>query len=379
MQAEERYLKERTPGRRYFQLDALRGIAALCVVFYHCNRAFQSGPVHFWAIPFLSGTQAVDLFFVLSGFVLSLPYLEGKRRPYPPYLVRRFWRIYVPFAAAVFFSAAGAMVFRGYHLPLTQWYYVTWQTPVTVSLVAQQLLMVPLSSLNTAFWSLSVEVQLSILMPFIAIAVRRLPAALSLAVLALWVISWMPAQSAWRTLLPTLPFIQFGPLFLLGSILAKYQSALTTATRSRRGLAWLVLFVSVLLYCNFKRSDWRMYSFLDQNQAIITGLGGAGLILSALGIPGLARLLEHRVPEYLGRVSYSLYLTHSVVLFAMLDLFYGRIPMPWLIGAIFVVALAVAHVFCIAIEEPSNRLGKRLSSAESRSEWLARKAELTRS
>ena len=121
MQAEEHLLQERSAGPRFLQLDAMRGIAAVCVVFHHWRLAFYAGVLHFWLVPIFSGTQAVMLFFVLSGFVLSLPYLDGKRRPYWPYLIRRFWRIYVPFAAAVGIAAVGALLFRGYHKPLTVW------------------------------------------------------------------------------------------------------------------------------------------------------------------------------------------------------------------------------------------------------------------
>ena len=72
-----------SPSHRYPQLDSLRGLAALTVVFEHCLRidpwllqgispwlewAAQSTPLHIlWA-----GGNAVLLFFVLSGLVLTL-------------------------------------------------------------------------------------------------------------------------------------------------------------------------------------------------------------------------------------------------------------------------------------------------------------------
>ena len=52
---------------RFITLDALRGVAALMVVFYHAGRMFNAWPPRF-------GYLAVDLFFILSGFVLLLGY-----------------------------------------------------------------------------------------------------------------------------------------------------------------------------------------------------------------------------------------------------------------------------------------------------------------
>lgn len=55
--------------RSFVTLDGLRGVAALCIVVLHCNRFFGDFT---WS----SAALAVDLFFVLSGFVLAFAYGE---------------------------------------------------------------------------------------------------------------------------------------------------------------------------------------------------------------------------------------------------------------------------------------------------------------
>jgi peptidoglycan/LPS O-acetylase OafA/YrhL len=55
--------------RAYVTLDGLRGVAALCIVVLHCHRFFGD-------LTWSSAALAVDLFFVLSGFVLSYAYDE---------------------------------------------------------------------------------------------------------------------------------------------------------------------------------------------------------------------------------------------------------------------------------------------------------------
>lgn len=57
-------------AKRYLGLDGLRGVCALTVLLYHCKNFFYTGP----ALP--HGFLAVDVFFILSGFVIALVYEE---------------------------------------------------------------------------------------------------------------------------------------------------------------------------------------------------------------------------------------------------------------------------------------------------------------
>lgn len=77
-------------------LDGLRGIAALLVAFYHWN-------VFHWMFSFY-GYMAVDLFFVLSGFILAHRYLYAcSIAKESDFLVARFARLYPMHLFALFF------------------------------------------------------------------------------------------------------------------------------------------------------------------------------------------------------------------------------------------------------------------------------------
>lgn len=95
-----------TSTRHFDELDSLRGLAAITVAFGHLallTFASTTWPDHphiaFWRhvvtllnrtpLAFLmAGGAAVRFFFVLSGFVLMLPFLRRKENPYSPYLVK---------------------------------------------------------------------------------------------------------------------------------------------------------------------------------------------------------------------------------------------------------------------------------------------------
>ena len=62
------------------------------------------------------GFAGVDLFFALSGFIITWAHLRDLGRPgkLPPYLFRRAWRIYPPFWAALVSAAALSYLTAGH-------------------------------------------------------------------------------------------------------------------------------------------------------------------------------------------------------------------------------------------------------------------------
>src|ERR1700676_1028669 len=94
---------------RFQQLDGLRGLAAFVVFLFHAimmlpadSRAsrYLNNPV---LRPFWDGPSAVMLFFVLSGFVLTLPYTGMRTRKIDPvpFWIRRLTRLYPAYWVAL--------------------------------------------------------------------------------------------------------------------------------------------------------------------------------------------------------------------------------------------------------------------------------------
>ncbi len=335
-------------------MDALRGLAAFAVVWYHFRLAYNFNfPISrnpLLAL-LLSGHQAVELFFVLSGYVLGMPHWQGRQMPYRQYLVRRFFRIYVPFFAALLLAWAFASHFLYSQLPLTLWFHWTWQSPLTWRLFVRQALLSMNPALNTAFWSLRIEVEFSLLLPVCCwLVVRLRPLGIGLLSVAMYVASeFVRDFDTYRT-------VRFFPMFFVGLLLSLHAQRLATwwgarSTAARAGL----LVAALMLYLPVAGQTTEVADAL-------TGLGAALIILCALHSARVSGVLRHAIPEYLGRVSYSLYLVHGTVLFALVNMFYGKMSRVPLACINCVCALAMAHVFCVVVEEPSMRLGKRLTA-----------------
>jgi peptidoglycan/LPS O-acetylase OafA/YrhL len=353
---EEALLQERSSRGRLFQLDALRGLAAFCVIWYHLRQAFPSARSHNpILVVFTSGHQAVDLFFVLSGYVLSMPFWLGKQAPYPRYLLRRFFRIYVPYFVAMLLAWACAYHFLYRHLPLTSWFQKTWQTPLTLGLFVQSVFMSTSPAINTAFWSLRIEAEFSILLPLFCWLVLRLRTVpILLLSIASFVSGMYVADEDWSGRL-----MHF-PMFFVGLLLSLHAKQLASLWQRLPPVAhWGLLLVAGILY-------FRVLPVGSNAQDGLTVVGASLVILCSLHSTRIAQLLRHALPEYLGRISFSLYLVHGTVLFACLDMLYGHVPTP-VIGVIYgVCCMGLAHLFCIAVEEPAMRLGKRLTTSLSR-------------
>lgn len=162
-----------------FKLDAVRGIAILGVFLFHSyTQIFDIGNFNWEFIKaastekqslalylfyiFSYGWVGVPIFFVLSGFVNHWSYLNANNFSLPNFFVRRFWRIYPPYLAALLYFA----FFYNGGLIQTQGIY---------DFIAHLFLVHNFNEnhvfgFNNSFWSIAVEVQFYLLYPFILYA-----------------------------------------------------------------------------------------------------------------------------------------------------------------------------------------------------------------
>ncbi len=369
-----------TDSRRFHELDSLRGVAALTVVLHHFSRILPDKLLHILIRTplrlLVAGHQAVILFFLLSGFVLTLPYKKKRRLDYGPFLLKRVCRIYLPYLGALAFAVVCDHNFPS-HLPSTNyWVNLTWSEPVTTHLLLQHLLFLgnyDWSQFNTAFWSLVYEMRISLFFPFLAIAVlgfrtiwlALLAAALSLCASPLATLSSSTLHLASHgAALNTTLTLHYAAFFLIGAIMAKHLSAINRwySRLTPTGVASLV-FASLAVYA-FADSSSIVQRFSIPQDLFDWPIAAAAVALIVLAINNrlFHTFLSSRATRYLGERSFSLYLIHGTILFILIHRFTGEIS----VGLFFVLYLAtsllVAEVFYRLIERPAMLLGRNLTA-----------------
>ena len=354
------------PKARYSELDSLRGVAALTVVFHHFRLMYVDGKeVSSWTLrllhPFTAGHEAVMLFFLLSGFVLSVPYLRGRGQEYPFYLLRRVLRIYGPYLAALALAVAGAAKWHG---PLGEgpWANETWSAPVSKRLVLHYVVMIgnyDWPQYNTAFWSLVAEMRISIVFPFLLLLVRRISTGTAFGLAIGLMAGTSLAAHHWPNEVPTLSTVGYAGIFVWGILLATHVERVNEwfAARSR---AQKLLFAA----CSFALYSWSAHfhwtsRFIWGVADVPITAGAAGYMLLAMGAQPVRRALNSAVAAFLGRISYSLYLVHGTVLFALAHAVGRRRGLPLLFTIYVSASLLLAYLFCLAVEEPFLRLSRR--------------------
>src|ERR1700726_4489100 len=144
--------------KRYLGLDGLRGVCALTVLFFHCNNVFHKGAF------FQHGFLAVDVFFILSGFVIALTYEERLRNGgrTSEFLFNRAYRLFPTYwlGAALNIVLFIAMAASGYLAVGDSWWMIWLFIPLTTLLLIPDYITpegVLYPAMDSVAWSLFAE------------------------------------------------------------------------------------------------------------------------------------------------------------------------------------------------------------------------------
>jgi peptidoglycan/LPS O-acetylase OafA/YrhL len=371
---------QNAPVRRFLELDSLRGLAALTVVFHHFSRICSPEVLHVLdRTPLrllVAGHQAVILFFLISGFVLTLPYKKEGSLKYRSFLLKRVCRIYLPYLGALAFAILCDLHFSSRSSINNYWTELTWSTPVTTHLVVQHILFLgnyDWSQFNTAFWSLVHEMRISLIFPFIAVAVLRLRSRWLVLGAALLSLSFFPLAVLFSSALhlssraaainATLT-LHYAAFFLIGSLLAKHLDAINRRYAQLTSLqAGAIAIVSLALY-GFSNASSLVQRFSIPGDLYDWGIaaGATMLIVFAMNCRPFLSVLNSRTIRHLGQLSYSLYLIHGTILFVLVHTLLGHVPMTRLLLIYLSATLLVTEIFYRLIERPAMLLGRRLAA-----------------
>ena len=145
--------------------------------------------------------------------------------------------------------------------------------------------------------------------------------------------------------------------FALGAGLAKYRSVLAGLVSGLSDAGCVVLLILRLLAISAR---WTL-PFGATAGDLSAGLGSAILILLAISWPAFAVHAVTPMSEWLGRVSYSLYLTHVPVMAFWVYLLHERAGLAVCILIAIPAALAAAHLLAKTVEVPAIIWGRNLT------------------
>jgi peptidoglycan/LPS O-acetylase OafA/YrhL len=307
------------PARQLQSLTSLRGLAALWVVFYHYSAIyFPHLDIGDYSNLIAKGYLAVDLFFMLSGFVMAHVYYrafsESITQHYRNFLVARIARLYPLHLLVLFLFLATALTsqllvytktgsFHGIPLEGSRSFIA-----LAANLFMLQGLAAGELSWNYPAWSISIEFIAYLGFPFVLPAIWRANDALKFALaLVLLVVLGLLAYvtkddfNQWNgpiTLLRCLPE------FVLGTLLYCAYRGGGYATVLSRDFVAIGIVAAAILSLHLGGPD------------ILTVVVFAGLILAAVSNSGIfARAINVTPLVWLGDISYSLYLIHGFVQF----------------------------------------------------------------
>lgn len=368
---------ERFLDRRLTEVEGLRGLAILLVLFHHfcgnslyINKLIGVAPFMTWKearqdslmISFFSvGSFGVYLFFLISGFVIAYSMLKssglvttnvsiGKKSLF--FMLRRILRL-TPALWLSFFI----IFFAGYYSGF--WGKERLPNILASMFYSHNMIYADLNSMNDVTWSLEVEMQFYILFMLLHIVLAHWLKGAKAWVYALY-LPLLAVPLVWSSTRIELSILKPLPYFLSGILLC-------SVTQARN---W-ILGASHIIFDFFGIASFAFMLYLYSQEMSHYIIFIPTVLFFICGFKGkfLSKLFSSRLMYFYGMISYSLYLLHNFLNYRMS----GRLS-AWLnghdiggnarllimIGAGLVVSTFVATVFYYTVEKTSIRLANKV-------------------
>ena len=360
-------------------LDGLRGLAVLAVVIYHFFGDILPG-----------GYLGVDLFFVLSGFLITSllvrEYRVSQTISLKDFWIRRFRRI-LPAALVTLFIVTALVTAIGGDIAVgireqflgTLFFVNNWtQIATSQSYFAENEVQV-----FAHYWSLAVEEQFYIIWPLLTLAMftftqrrlhrapRRVPMLVTVllavaSVLGMWLL-FTPGEDPTRVYYGT-------DTHAFGLLIGAFFSLLVTSTQNDprvdswasvgkfearvAGAIGFLAFIGYAAQLLFMGDD---LAFTYRGGLALTSVLGVLMIWGVIRETGpLTLIFRTKVMRWLGQRSFSLYLWHWPVIMILRELFNedGRMQHEWILGLVALpIALLISEISYQHVENPFRRRG----------------------
>jgi len=345
-------------------LDGLRGFAVLIVFLSHTS---SNG---FGLFPFIdfsgAGKSGVFLFFVLSSFLLTLPFLKKgdaaiNKEFLLNYSFRRFFRVYPLYILYLLLAFVTSV---------TLWKIFKLAQPVGIPFTLsfkEFLEHLALIQGKGVTWSILVEFRYYFILPVLALTYSVILKNKIIPSILLTLVLIISSQMIWpesESLKNDSRLGPYLPIFFIGSFLAVVfhkwnESSLKNSKKMLYGLEFLGLVaIFILLFMIPSVSSIFIeevpYDYYHK-QFIIHGLLWSIVIFSCIAGTGAVRtVFEISFLRYLGFISFSAYLLHVLAIIFVKQLNAGELPMQgWLV---FVITILISHVSWLTIEKPTSKI-----------------------
>jgi peptidoglycan/LPS O-acetylase OafA/YrhL len=365
-------------------LTGLRVVAALWVVLFHFRPMLADASPDFRdaLAPVLNcGAQGVDLFFILSGFVLTWNYLDRMGRSFSPratlhFLWLRLARVW-PVYLVTLHLAALWVIFTLHvgHVPSPDAAQLTAISYVRQILLVQ-LWFVPFfddSSWDGPAWSISAEWLAYLLFGLLVLVILRMKQATrarSLILLAVAASSppvvMLLASGQFYTPWSWLPRIV--TQFTAGALACAAVRRLRLTDRGRLVAGYVSLLLLAAMVGVLYWFSAHPISGVTENDSggVVDMLFVPLVITLAIGVGSLPRLLSTRLMVYGGQISFSLYMVHELVHTAwgwaveQFDLKPQDTPWKWNVIGLLAIAIGLSILLYHLVEEPARHWMRRM-------------------
>jgi peptidoglycan/LPS O-acetylase OafA/YrhL len=366
-------------------LTGLRIIAAIWVVLFHFRPLLREAAprVTDALAPVLNcGAQGVDLFFILSGFVLTWNYLDRmggswSARAALHFLWLRLARVWPVYVVTLHLAAAW-IIFTLYvgHVPSPD------VDKLTAVSYVRQILLVQLwfqpyfddSSWDGPAWSISAEWLAYLLFGLLVVVIFRMAQvtrARSLILLAITAtlppVLLLLATGHFYTPWSWLPRIVME--FTAGALASAAVLRLRPTDRARRAAGYLSLLLVIAIVVLLYALDAHPLPNVIDSGGVVDVLFVPLVMMLAIGVGSLPKALSTRVMVYAGGISFSLYMVHELVHTAwtwtatQFDLTLHGYAGDFIVVAMLAIAVGGAMLLFHFVEEPSRRWMRRMVSA----------------
>ena len=335
-------------------LEALRGLAALYVVFHHMTLNQTS----WWAYPLQEGQAAVILFFVLSGFVIyySSQKITAKKISFSDYFIKRFRRIYPLFIASMIVAYIARCFIMHTLLPLDD-------GNLAGNLInLQDIKRIPNNWFqpyygNNPLWSLSYEWWFYILFfPIFKYIKEKLQIIVALGISVFGFITFILYNNKISITLEYF-FIWWSGVEIARAWLAEGNISRKTYINVFGGYLIMIVLCGLTVVSHKGKLNVEAHPVIELRHFFF------GITIITIGI--LWRRIKFIGYKYIlkpfllfSSISYGIYVFHAPLTYRNSSLFVsGNLPMDYLIG--FIATIILAYVFEVPVQKFINNITKK--------------------